>query len=69
MWTQEQATFAGTHYRIKEAWCAPKPDPMPTIMAGAFRPKMLRLTARHADWWNMSPTSIADYRVYCQEFE
>ena len=69
MWTQEQATFEGAYYRVKEAWCEPKPDPTPTIMVGAFRPKMLRLTARHADWWNVSSTGIEDYRTYLQEFE
>jgi alkanesulfonate monooxygenase SsuD/methylene tetrahydromethanopterin reductase-like flavin-dependent oxidoreductase (luciferase family) len=69
MWTQERATFEGKHYRVKDAWCEPKPDPMPTIMVGAFKPKMLRLTARHADWWNVSSTGIQDYRRYLQEFE
>jgi alkanesulfonate monooxygenase SsuD/methylene tetrahydromethanopterin reductase-like flavin-dependent oxidoreductase (luciferase family) len=69
LWTQAQTTFEGTHYRVKEAWCEPKPDPMPTIMVGAFGPKMLRLTARHADWWNVSSTGIQDYRAYLQEFE
>jgi len=69
LWTQEQATFEGAYYCIKEAWCEPKPDPMPTIMVGAFKPKMLRLTARHADWWNVSSTGIEVYRAYCQEFE
>ncbi len=69
MWTQERATVAGKHYRVKEARCEPKPDPMPTIMVGAFGPKMLRLTARHADWWNVSSTGINVYRSYLQEFE
>ncbi len=69
MWTQESATFEGKHYRVKEARCEPKPDPLPTIMIGAFRPRMLRLTARHADWWNVSSTRIEDYRKQLQEFE
>lgn len=69
MWTQERATVEGKHYRVKEAWCEPKPNPVPPIMVGAFRPKMLRLTARHADWWNVSSTSIEDYRAYLREFE
>lgn len=69
MWTQEQATFEGKYYRVRQAWCEPKPDPKPTIMVGAFKPKMLRLTARHADWWNVSSTGIGDYRNYLQEFE
>jgi alkanesulfonate monooxygenase SsuD/methylene tetrahydromethanopterin reductase-like flavin-dependent oxidoreductase (luciferase family) len=69
MWTQEKATFEGKHYRVKEAWCEPKPDPLPTIMVGAFRPKMLRLAARHADWWNVSSTGIEEYREFLREFE
>lgn len=47
----------------------PRPDPMPPIMVGAFKPQMLRLTARHADWWNVSSTGIKAYRAYQQEFE
>jgi alkanesulfonate monooxygenase SsuD/methylene tetrahydromethanopterin reductase-like flavin-dependent oxidoreductase (luciferase family) len=69
MWTQEQTTFEGTYYRVNNARCEPMPDPPPTIMVGAFRPKMLRLTARHADWWNVSSTGIEQYRSYLQEFE
>ena len=69
LWTQGRATFAGAHYRVEDAWCEPQPDPMPPIMVGAFRPKMLRLAARHADWWNVSSTGIAAYRAYRQEFE
>jgi alkanesulfonate monooxygenase SsuD/methylene tetrahydromethanopterin reductase-like flavin-dependent oxidoreductase (luciferase family) len=69
MWSQGRATFEGTHYRVKDAWCEPKPEPMPTIMVGAFRPKMLRLTAQHADWWNVSSTGIEAYRTYLQAFE
>jgi alkanesulfonate monooxygenase SsuD/methylene tetrahydromethanopterin reductase-like flavin-dependent oxidoreductase (luciferase family) len=30
---------------------------------------MLRLTARHADWWNVSSTGIEEYRTYLQEFQ
>lgn len=69
LWTQQRASFAGKHYQVREAWCEPKPDPLPTIMVGAFKPKMLRLAARHADWWNVSSTGIEDYRAYVQEFE
>lgn len=69
MWIQERATFEGRYYSVKEAWLEPKPDRMPTIMVGAFRPQMLRLAARHADWWNVSSTGIADYRRYLEEFQ
>jgi len=69
LWTEERATFTGAHHRVVGAKCAPKPDPLPPIMVGAFRPQMLRLTARHADWWNVSSTGIVAYRAYYQEFE
>jgi len=69
LWTQERATFEGKHYHVTGAWCEPKPDPMPLIMVGAFKPKMLRVAARHADWWDVSSTGIEDYRTYLQEFE
>ena len=50
VWTEEKATFEGKHYRVVEARCQPRPDPAPTVMVGAFRPRMLRLAVRHADW-------------------
>jgi alkanesulfonate monooxygenase SsuD/methylene tetrahydromethanopterin reductase-like flavin-dependent oxidoreductase (luciferase family) len=49
LWTQEHTTFEGKHYRIKEPWCEPKPDPILPIMVEEFRPKMLHQVARHAD--------------------
>jgi alkanesulfonate monooxygenase SsuD/methylene tetrahydromethanopterin reductase-like flavin-dependent oxidoreductase (luciferase family) len=69
LWTEDRVSFAGKHYQVREAWCEPKPNPLPPIMVGAFKPKMLRLTARHADWWNVSSTGIATYREYVREFE
>jgi alkanesulfonate monooxygenase SsuD/methylene tetrahydromethanopterin reductase-like flavin-dependent oxidoreductase (luciferase family) len=38
-------------------------------MAGAFKPKMLRLTARYADWWNVSSTNVQSYRRMAEAFE
>ena len=69
MWTEDRATFKGEHYRVEEAWCEPKPDPVPTIMIGGAKPRMLRLVARHADWWNVSWTNIEDYRPQVEECE
>lgn len=62
MWTEPQTTFIGRHYRVIDVCCEPKPDPLPTIMVGGFRPKMLRLTATYADGWNVSSTGIQGYR-------
>jgi len=69
MWTQERVTVEGRHYRVDNARCEPRPHPIPPIVIGAFRPKMLRLTARYADGWNVSSTGISEYRTLTEEFE
>lgn len=69
LWTEERATFRGKHYSIVEAWCEPKPKPLPTIMIGGSKSRMLRLVARHADWWNVSWTGIDRYRQEVKECE
>ena len=69
LWTEERATFEGKHYRVREAYCEPKPDPLPTVMIGGAKPKMLRLIARHADWWNVSWTPIEEYLPQVEECE
>jgi len=62
LWHDARPTVEGAHYQIHEAWFEPKPDPVPPIMIGAFKPHMLRLTARYADWWSVSWTGIDEYR-------
>lgn len=69
MWTEAKATFEGKYYRVIEARCEPRPDPIPTLMIGAFKPKMLRLTAKYANWWNVSSTGAEGYRHMAGEFE
>lgn len=69
LWTQPQATFEGAHYQVREARCEPRPDPVPPLMLGAFGPKMLRLTARYADMWNVSSIGVGRYRRLAAEFE
>src|SRR5262245_11251185 len=49
LWKGGPATFRGQYYQVTHAYCEPRPEPLPVIMVGAFRPKMLRLTARYAD--------------------
>jgi len=69
MWTGEKTTFTGKYYRVFEANCEPKPDPFPPIMVGAFKPKMLHVTAKYADEWNVASTGIRRYRRLAEAFE
>ena len=69
LWTEQTASFAGRYYRVTDAYCEPKPDPLPPIVIGAFKPKMLRLTARYADNWNVSSTGIRSYHRLVEEFD
>jgi alkanesulfonate monooxygenase SsuD/methylene tetrahydromethanopterin reductase-like flavin-dependent oxidoreductase (luciferase family) len=69
MWTEEKVTFEGRYYRVNDAYCEPKPDPLPAIMVGGGKPKMLRLIARYADWWNVSSIGLEGYRPMLAELE
>ncbi len=62
LWTQERTTFDGRYYTMRNAVANPKPvqRPHPPIWVGAGGPAMLRLTARHADVWNVSGSAGRD---------
>jgi probable F420-dependent oxidoreductase len=66
MLSQETTTFHGAYYDITDAPCDPKPvqSPLP-ILVGTRSPRMLRITARHADQWNTwgSPEQAAVHRA------
>jgi len=56
LFTQERTNFDGRYYHIEDAIANPKPiqKPHPPIWIGAQGDSTLRLTARHADVWNIS---------------
>lgn len=63
LWYDESpTTYYGRHYRIHDAYCEPKPDPVPPIMIGGSGNKTLRVTAQHGNWWNYSAKSPRRYR-------
>lgn len=55
LWTSDRATYEGTHYRIDDAVCAPKPAqrPHPPIWVGGSGPRVMRLAARYADGFDL----------------
>jgi probable F420-dependent oxidoreductase len=63
---EESTTFHGAFYDITDAPCDPKPvqSPLP-LLVGTRSPRMLRITARHADEWNTwgSPEQAAVHRA------
>ena len=51
--SQDSVTFHGEFFQVTDAPCDPKPvrAPLP-LLVGTRGPRMLRITARHADEWN-----------------
>jgi F420-dependent oxidoreductase-like protein len=56
LWTQPKSSFKGRYYQLDDAPLSPKPvqRPYPELMIGGGGEKVtLRITARHADHWNV----------------
>jgi alkanesulfonate monooxygenase SsuD/methylene tetrahydromethanopterin reductase-like flavin-dependent oxidoreductase (luciferase family) len=75
MWTQDSPTFHGKYYHIENAYCFPRPDPLPPLMIGGSGPKVtLRIVAQYADWCNLNNSgaegakeSLDILRGHCQK--
>ena len=75
MWTHAPASYKGEHYQIDGAYCEPRPQPVPKVMVGGHGEKyLLRVVARHADWWNYPFRDLATYahkqdvlKAHCRE--
>jgi alkanesulfonate monooxygenase SsuD/methylene tetrahydromethanopterin reductase-like flavin-dependent oxidoreductase (luciferase family) len=67
MWTAAPARYKGEYYQIEGAYCEPRPTPIPPIMVGGHGERyLLRVVARHADWWNYP---FRGFETYAQKQE
>jgi F420-dependent oxidoreductase-like protein len=65
---EESTTFAGSHFRLTDARCEPRPvqPELPIWIGGGGERRTLRIAARFADGWNVpfiSPDDFAKKRV------
>ena len=73
---EDRTDFHGDFYDITDAPANPKPvqSPLP-ILVGTGSPRMLRITARHADQWNtwgapdMAGGALEKLHVACEQVE
>ena len=62
LWTESPASFQGKYYQIEEAYCEPRPDPIPPILIGGGGEQLtLRAVAKYADWWNIPNGTVENY--------
>jgi F420-dependent oxidoreductase-like protein len=69
---QPTTTFSGSHYRLTDALCEPKPvqQPLPILVGGSGEQRMLGIVARYADIWNTwgRPDLIAHKSAVLDDF-
>jgi alkanesulfonate monooxygenase SsuD/methylene tetrahydromethanopterin reductase-like flavin-dependent oxidoreductase (luciferase family) len=64
MWTKPgKVSYQGQHYRVQDAYCEPKPNPLPPIIVGGGGPTTLMLAAQYANWWNHYDANWVKYRA------
>ncbi len=74
LWTEAPASFQGKYYQLDQAYCEPRPDPMPPCLIGGGGEKLtLRVVAEQADIWNIPGNTSENYahklkvlRQHCQ---
>ncbi len=62
MWREPgPVSWQGRHYQVSDAWCEPRPDPVPPIIVGGGGRKTMRLAVQYADGWNHSDSAIGAF--------
>jgi alkanesulfonate monooxygenase SsuD/methylene tetrahydromethanopterin reductase-like flavin-dependent oxidoreductase (luciferase family) len=62
MWTVSgRVTYRGKYYGVTEAYCEPKPDPVPPIMVGGGGRRTTLLAVRYGDMWSMPDAPFGEY--------
>ena len=71
LWGEGPASYEGTHYRLENADCLPKPAAgrPPILIGGSGEKRTLRLVAEFADEWNTPAMPLDAYRHKCEVLE
>ncbi|HTY53812.1 MAG TPA: LLM class flavin-dependent oxidoreductase [Candidatus Binataceae bacterium] len=71
LWTNEETTFAGEFYQLKDAilWPKPKQKPYPPILLGGGGKGLLRLAAKHGDAINLIAETGKAGRITIEEIK
>ncbi|AUG77885.1 monooxygenase [Kitasatospora sp. MMS16-BH015] len=71
LWTEDETSFAGRHFRLDRACLAPKPlqPHLPLIVGGDGVRRTVAIAARHADIWNALPFSPELYQRKADAFD
>ena len=64
MWTEDAPTFTGEYFKIKDAYCEPKPvqKPHPPIMIGGEGKRLLQVAAEMGDKYNTLRLDVEEFR-------
>lgn len=70
LWTQDEVTFIGKHYRVEHGILNPKPiqKPRPPIVIGGSSESVMRIAVDEADGWDVD-TGPCSMELFQQRYE